>query len=161
MENKKEKINLKLGFTLLELLVVVLIIGILAAIAFLQYRNAVRKARVAEAKIALRALVDATDRYVLQHGDTDWDSLDDLDIEVQMDTKNWTFAIDECLTDDNGIWGCSESAKTKWESGYYILYGSSNYDIPRMFCHALENNGFKICPALGRKWSEEYHEYQL
>ena len=61
----KGRICSKAGFTLIELLVVVLIIGILAAVAVPQYQKAVRKARVAEAKIILKKLTDAQD-FILQ-----------------------------------------------------------------------------------------------
>ena len=56
------------GFTLMELLVVVLIIGILAAVAVPQYNKAVEKARVAEAKVILNALQKAVEIYLLENG---------------------------------------------------------------------------------------------
>lgn len=61
MENKK-------GFTLLELLVVVLIIGILASIALPQYQMAVTKSRVASMLPLMRRWKDALMEYKLQHG---------------------------------------------------------------------------------------------
>ena len=59
--------NNKKGFTLLELLVVVLIIGILASIALPQYRTAVGKAKFSELKIRAKAIAEAGHMYVLQH----------------------------------------------------------------------------------------------
>ncbi len=57
------------GFTLLELLVVVLIIGILTAIALPQYQMAVTKAKVASILPLMRRWKDALQEYKLQHGD--------------------------------------------------------------------------------------------
>ena len=60
--------NVRQGFTLLELLVVVLIIGILASIALPQYEKSVEKARVAEALINIKAIEGSIQRYVLKNG---------------------------------------------------------------------------------------------
>ena len=61
MKNKK-------GFTLLELLVVVLIIGILAGIALPQYRKSVEKAKVAEALMNFKVIDESIQRYILTNG---------------------------------------------------------------------------------------------
>ena len=56
------------GFTLLELVVVVLIIGVLAAIAVPQYFAVVEKSRVAEAASMLDAVRGAQERYLARKG---------------------------------------------------------------------------------------------
>ena len=66
MNNRQ--INYKTGFTLLELLVVVLIIGILAAIALPQYKIAVTKAKIASILPTMRRFKDALMEWKLNHG---------------------------------------------------------------------------------------------
>jgi len=51
------------GFTLLEVLIVVIIIGILAAIALPQYVSTIEKARSAEAASNIGSLRSSVDRY--------------------------------------------------------------------------------------------------
>ena len=156
---------MKKGFTLIEMLVVVLIIGILAGVALPQYTSAVRKARVAEAKISLRALIDAEDRYILEHNDY-FSSWDDLDIEIQDETNNWTFGQEECLGESK--LGCGVYASPKWEGGYYISYWSNNYDdgealaSGKYVCTWLDDNGKKVCKSLGGKQIEgNSNDYQI
>ena len=58
----------KNGFTLLELLVVVLIIGILAAVALPQYTKSVHRARFAEADTVVDAIKKNISIYTNAHG---------------------------------------------------------------------------------------------
>ena len=53
------------GFTLIELMVAIAIIGILAAIAFPSYQDSVRKSKRAEGKAALLDLQNRLERYFI------------------------------------------------------------------------------------------------
>ena len=71
------------AFMLIELLVVVLIIGILAAIALPQYQTAVEKSRLTEAMVIMRAIRDAQLRYYLANGTyAGQTKIADLDITI-------------------------------------------------------------------------------
>ncbi|MDD5005179.1 MAG: prepilin-type N-terminal cleavage/methylation domain-containing protein [Candidatus Omnitrophica bacterium] len=69
------------GFTLLELIIVIIVIGILATIALPRYQGVVEKTRVAEAKSMLSVIRSAQIRYFAQYGDYAND-ITKLDIQV-------------------------------------------------------------------------------
>lgn len=87
------------GFTLLELLMVVIIIAILAAIAVPQYFRAAERSRAAEALQILGSMRGAEVRYKAQSATSIYTNvLDDLDIAVPGATGGgtstlWTYAV--------------------------------------------------------------------
>ena len=155
------------AFTLIELLVVVLIIGILAAVAVPQYQKAVRKARIAEAKVILKQLTDAQDVYFLSHSERPDDNSPEgwnevLDIELPIvSNKNWEFTIEDC--DEVDTIGCSNYAVPKFEdTDYQIYFNSPNYQSTtniagKFLCTGNET----ICKGLGGVLSEDGITYIL
>lgn len=91
------------GFTLLEMLVVSLIIGILASIALPKYQLAVEKSRATEGITILRSLRDAQFNYFLIHGKYS-DNINDLDFSFpgedgsyagveRKESKNFSYGV--------------------------------------------------------------------
>ena len=71
----------KKGFTLVEVLVVVLIIGILAGVAGREYSRSVRRAEATEASMLVSAVREAMDEYGAEFGRCP-DTVDDWSISV-------------------------------------------------------------------------------
>ncbi|MDD5116684.1 MAG: prepilin-type N-terminal cleavage/methylation domain-containing protein [Candidatus Omnitrophica bacterium] len=69
------------GFTLIELIVVIIIVGILAAVGLTQYSLVVEKSRVAEARVRIGAMSKLAYEYYLSNGTFVGISNDDLGID--------------------------------------------------------------------------------
>lgn len=90
----------KKGFTLVELMVVIIIIGICAGIAIPSYRNAVEKTWKGKATHTLACIWAAEKRYHIDYG-TYADALDKLDVEIPADDlKYYKYTIPSAGTTD-------------------------------------------------------------
>lgn len=107
------------GFTLVELLVVVLIIGVLSAIALPQYTTAVERSRSVEALSLLSSISDSAQRYYIQHGE--W-PLDD---------------------DNNPIWGVLDIDVPVATSGGETYRGGKNFKL-NMAPHGSDRDSFVV-----------------
>lgn len=83
------------GFTLIELVITVMIIGILAAIAIPQYQQYVTKARRTEAKSALARVQGAQERYFTVNNTY---TQDPLQLQLLSCAANTTTSGDTCAS---------------------------------------------------------------
>ncbi len=153
---------IKSGFTLIEMLIVVLIIGILAAIALPQYQLARDKSKFSTYQALVKTIAEAQRRYYLISG-TWTGQLTDLDIELPKGT-NVTLYLGTGIIYDNEWYCHMQPARTHSTPAYvqcsdkdYHGYGEEvatitgvpEYNIQT--CHTLENDarGIRLCKALG------------
>lgn len=77
------------GFTLLELMVVILIMGILSAIAIPSFANQARRAKEAEARTTVGSINRAQQLYYVEN--SQFGSLEDLDLKLS-NSRNYTYS---------------------------------------------------------------------
>ena len=173
MKNKK-------GFTLIEILVVVLIIGILAAIAIPQYRMAVTKSKVASILPIMRRWKDALMEYKLQHGSysagavgSGFPDMNTLgvnfpdDWECDGSAECWNDYWD-CFLNNPADVSCSHQIDDN-NTFYIFMHQPDNgtNTAGMITCEPEGTEGEKICKALGGKLVEnaigygDYGVYQL
>ena len=79
------------GITLLELMIVVIIVGVMAAVAYPNYRDFVDRAKRNEAKAILLEIAQNQERFYLQN--SRYGTLAELGYDVPLETDSGTYAI--------------------------------------------------------------------
>ena len=97
------------GFTLIEILAVVLIVAILTSVAVPQYRSSLERSKFTEVRQMLPAIYDASERLAVENLCENWNTsncrnkikIDALDVDskikkdgLQYRSKNFTYSID-------------------------------------------------------------------
>ena len=156
--NKGEimKTNSKVGFTLMELIISILIIGVLSAIALPTYIKAREKAKAAEAFTVLNAVASAEQRWALTHNNYSSD-LEGLDISLEksaqveddvIKTKYFEISVNE------GKKGYKDTAyviaNRKKEGSETVLYSLYRcIDDSKALCLDVDKTDRITCETLG------------
>ena len=159
MKKVKKSFKKSKGFTLIEMLVVVLIIGILAGIALPQYQMAVTKAKVAGILPIMRRWIDAYQEYYLQHNSylTEEGDVPDTDTLGVSWPSDWT-----CDEDSKGAncwndyWDCFSNEDTlEYDSIISCVHRFSNTErIHIELNQGTEPDGVRLCIAYGSATSQ-------
>ena len=139
------------GFTLLELLVVVLIIGILAAIALPQYKKAIEKTKASQALTLIKSLDESIRSYQMTtgHYPTDF-NLFDIEIPESFNinekfvnneftygqsNEDWNISVENREIGNGVILYMVRRSGKYLGAGFSIAYETSNTLLKgRLFC---------------------------
>lgn len=145
------------AFTLIELLIVVLIIGILAAVALPQYQLAADKARAVQAITLVKSVRNAAEVYYLANGAYPR-SLADIDVSVP--------SVKDCVWDEIREWPDGRFSLKHTKSPVYYIIASGMWRVSpsirnvemlrgKIYCWSDIPAGIKVCRAVGSRKADE------
>lgn len=141
----------KKGFTLMELLVVVIIIATFAAMTYPSFRSSIERARASEAVHMIGAIQAAQQKHFVNYEvyGTDFRDINDFKPAVaNFDPAQTSFSTDYFTYQMNS--GSNSVVATRNGAGGlsngYSLIGFYNEEFIR--CQVSNNNGEKVCASL-------------
>ncbi|HFA7227194.1 TPA: pilin, partial [Neisseria gonorrhoeae] len=148
--------TLQKGFTLIELMIVIAIVGILAAVALPAYQDYTARAQVSEAILLAEGQKSAVTEYYLNHGE--WPK-DNTSAGVASPASNIKGKYVESVTVENGVvtakmkpsgvnkeiqgkrlslWAKREDGSVKWFCGQPVKRADNNGNITADNGNAIE-----------------------
>lgn len=127
------------GFTLIELMITVAIIGILGSIAYPSYQESVRKSKRAEGRVAILQVMQQQERYMTQYN---------AYLAFSANASNVPFKTHSGDTADKSAYHIGARACT----GQFIedcveVFGQPKYTDPSLRELTLTSTGVKSCTA--------------
>ena len=176
-KQKNEVLNSNKGFTLIEMLVVVLIIGILAAIALPQYKIAVTKAEVASILPLMKRWKDALQEWKHIYGnycidgkgtDSTCEEIPDGNTLGVTWPSEWGCGTASLCKNKKETWKCYTHANGnvycyKMKKDFFITYYQPDYFYEplkqlrnKIGCSSSSEKGIEFCKKLGSKFVKEF-----
>ena len=136
------------SFTLIELIVVIIIVGILAAVGISQYSLMVEKARTAEAKVRIGAMRQLAYEYYLNNGSLTGIQNSDVGVDYTCTStsfyKYYIGYINPTTANMDSV-RCTSGGKTPNASREYIFYFTFSPDTGQGVQHCQYTDNASAC----------------
>ncbi len=119
------------GVTLMELMIVVVILGIITAIAYPSYRQYVAKAKRNEAKVALLQIATMQERFYLQNN------------TYTEDMTHLGFPVDENFTTDSNSYVVNVTAANAATFSATAVYQTAGAEADKCATFSIDGRGSK------------------
>ncbi len=129
------------GITLLELMIVVVIIGIMAAIAYPNYRQFVARAKRTEAKAALLKIAANQERFYLQNN------------SYTLDMTQLGFPVAAAFITDSDSYSISVTAADASNFTAVATYQRVDAEAGKCLTFQLDGRGIRTSAPLADCWS--------